>query len=98
MIPRVDAAALLAGDADAMKLAAQAATGVGFMTVYNTQLSGPYVQGVIDGYSAFFHLPASEKATYDMAVTGSNRGWGGRGLSRSIRMPTLTISRCLIVV
>ena len=79
MIPRIDAAALLAGDADAMKLAAQAATGVGFMTVYNTQLSGPYVQGVIDGYSAFFHLPASEKATYDMAVTGSNRGWGGAG-------------------
>jgi|GEM_PF-2568790 uncharacterized membrane protein YhiD involved in acid resistance len=33
MIPRIDAAALLAGDADAMKLAAQAATGVGFMTV-----------------------------------------------------------------
>ena len=79
MIPRIDAAALLAGDADAMKLAAQAATGVGFMTVYNTPLSGPYVQGVIDGYSAFFHLPASEKATYDMAVTGSNRGWGGAG-------------------
>ncbi|MFT5651927.1 MAG: isopenicillin N synthase-like dioxygenase [Yoonia sp.] len=79
MIPRIDAVALLAGDADAMKLAAEAATSIGFLTVYNTPLSGPYVQAMIDGYSAFFHLPASEKAAYDMAATGSNRGWGGAG-------------------
>lgn len=79
MIPRIDAAALLAGDADAMKLAAEAATGGGFLTVYNTPLSGPYVQRMIDGYGAFFHLPAVETAAYDMAVTGSNRGWGGAG-------------------
>ncbi|MFT5630959.1 MAG: isopenicillin N synthase-like dioxygenase [Gammaproteobacteria bacterium] len=79
MIPRIDAAALLAGDVDAMALAAQAATGVGFMTVYNTPLSGPYVQAMIDGYGAFFNLPAAEKAAYDMAATGSNRGWGGAG-------------------
>ena len=79
MIPRIDATALLVGDADAMKLAAQAATGVGFLTVHNTPLSGPYVQAMIDGYGAFFRLPTSEKSTYDMAATGSNRGWGGAG-------------------
>ena len=79
MIPRIDAAALVAGDADAQAMAREAATGVGFMTVYNTPLSAAYVQRVIDGYRAFFHLPAADKAPYDMARTGANRGWGAAG-------------------
>ena len=58
MIPRIDAAELLAGNSDAIKLSAQAAMGVGFMTVYNTPLSALYVQAMIDNFSAFFHLPA----------------------------------------
>ena len=53
MIPRIDAAALLSGDADAIKLSAQAAMVVGFMTVYNTPLSAPYVQAMIDEFNAF---------------------------------------------
>ena len=53
--------------------------GIGFLTVYNTPLSGLHVQAMIDGYGAFFHLPAAEKAAYDMAATGSNRGWGRVG-------------------
>ena len=97
MIPRIDATALLVGDADAMKLAAQAATGVGFLTEYNTPLSGPFVQGVIDGYGAFFICQRliKRRMTWprrDQTVVGA-----GRGLSRLIQMPTLTISRCLIV-
>lgn len=79
MIPRIDAAKLLAGDAEARALALDAATGVGFMTVYNTPLSGAYVRDVIAAYAAFFHLPAAQKAAFDMAVTGSNRGWGAAG-------------------
>ena len=79
MIPRIDAAKLLAGEADAMAMAAEAATAVGFMTVYNTPLSGEAVQSVIDAYAAFFHLPAAAKAGYDMSMTGSNRGWGAGG-------------------
>ena len=53
MIPRIDATALLVGDADAMKLAAQAATGVGFLTEYNTPLSGPFVQGSLTVMARF---------------------------------------------
>lgn len=79
MIPRIDAAKLIAGDADAMRLVANAATGVGFMTVYNTALSPADVQDMIDRYGTFFHLPAAQKAPYDMAATGSNRGWGAAG-------------------
>ncbi|MDG1376005.1 MAG: 2-oxoglutarate and iron-dependent oxygenase domain-containing protein [Yoonia sp.] len=79
MIPRINAAKLLAGDADAMAMAAEAATGVGFMTVYNTPISPASVQAVIDAYAAFFHLPAAAKAAFDMAQTGSNRGWGAAG-------------------
>ncbi len=79
MIPRIDAALLMAGDPEAVALASEAATGVGFMTVYNTPLSAATVQGVIDAYSAFFHLPAAQKSQFDMARTGSNRGWGAAG-------------------
>ena len=41
-------------------------------------MSAHYVQAMIDEFS-FFHLPAFEKIKFDMAVTGSNRGWGGTG-------------------
>ncbi|MEL6838895.1 MAG: 2-oxoglutarate and iron-dependent oxygenase domain-containing protein [Pseudomonadota bacterium] len=78
-IPRIDAAALLAGDAEAKVLVAEAATGVGFMTVHNTPISDATARQVLAAYHAFFALPAAEKAAYDMARTGSNRGWGAPG-------------------
>lgn len=81
-IPRIDAAALLAGDADAKELVAEAATGVGFMTVHNTPISVARAQEVLAAYHAFFALPAAQKAAYDMAQTGSNRGWGAPGSER----------------
>lgn len=78
-IPRIDAAALLRGDPQAGGLVAEAATGVGFMTVYNTPISASRMREVLDAYHAFFALPATERAAYDMARTGSNRGWGAPG-------------------
>lgn len=79
MIPRIDAKALLNGDPTAMTDVVHGATEIGFLTVYNTPISAASVEKVIDTYRAFFHLPASEKARFDMARTGSNRGWGAPG-------------------
>lgn len=79
MIPRLDAAALVAGDAAALAALREAATGVGFATVYNTALSPARVAEAIATYRAFFHLPEADKRALDMARTGSNRGWGAPG-------------------
>ncbi|WP_179378200.1 isopenicillin N synthase family dioxygenase [Jannaschia marina] len=83
MIPRVDAAALLAPDhpdhADARAAARAGAAEIGFLTVFNTAIAPATVAGVIDAYRAFFHLPAAEKRAVDMARTGANRGWGAPG-------------------
>lgn len=82
-IPRIDASALIdpghPGHAAACDAARAGATDVGFLTVYNTPLSATRVAQVIAAYHAFFHLPASAKQPYDMARTGSNRGWGAPG-------------------
>ena len=79
MIPRLDSAALAAGDAESLAALGAAATGVGFATVYNTGLTGARVSEVIETYRAFFKLPEAEKRDLDMARTGSNRGWGAPG-------------------
>ena len=52
----------------------EAATGVGFATVFNTALTGARVREVIETYRAFFKLPEAEKQPYSMAGTGANRG------------------------
>ena len=79
MIPRIDARALLGGDADAVRDVVKGATDIGFLTVYNTPIAATQVAAVIAMYRAFFHLPAAQKAAFDMAKTGSNRGWGAPG-------------------
>ncbi|WP_299041303.1 2-oxoglutarate and iron-dependent oxygenase domain-containing protein [uncultured Tateyamaria sp.] len=79
MIPRLDAAALAAGDGPSLAALGEAATGVGFATVHNTALSANRVREAIATYRAFFHLPEAEKRAVDMARTGSNRGWGAPG-------------------
>lgn len=83
MIPRIDAAALIDPNHVDHKAAREAtrigASDVGFLTVYNTPIAAQTVAQVIDQYRAFFHLPPSQKADYDMANTGSNRGWGAAG-------------------
>ncbi|MEL6681381.1 MAG: 2-oxoglutarate and iron-dependent oxygenase domain-containing protein [Pseudomonadota bacterium] len=81
-IPRIDAAALISGDPDVKAMVADAAIGVGFMTIHNTPISSATARDVLAAYHAFFALPAAEKAAYDMAKTGSNRGWGAPGSER----------------
>ncbi|MEM6373576.1 MAG: 2-oxoglutarate and iron-dependent oxygenase domain-containing protein [Pseudomonadota bacterium] len=79
MIPRLDAAALSAGDVHRLDALRAAATGVGFATVHNTALSHERVVEVIEMYRAFFKRPEAYKSALDMARTGSNRGWGAAG-------------------
>lgn len=79
MIPSIDLEALRANDSVALEAMREAATGVGFATVHNTALSGARVKEVIETYRAFFKLPEVQKQRYDMARTGSNRGWGAAG-------------------
>ena len=79
MIPRLDAAAIAAGEAETLAALAEAAQGVGFLTVHNTGLDESRVREVLAAYTAFFALPEREKAAVDMARTGSNRGWGASG-------------------
>ena len=79
MIPRIDAAALAAGDAASLAALREAATGTGFATVYNTALGHDRVVEVIEVYRAFFKRPEAYKAAVDMARTGANRGWGAAG-------------------
>lgn len=79
MIPRIDAAALAAGDPEALAQMREAATRTGFATVHNTALGPDRVRAVIETYRAFFHLPTSRKDRINMARTGANRGWGAPG-------------------
>jgi len=79
MIPRIDAKALLNGDATALADVRKGAQETGFLTVHNTPISAADVELLLSAYGAFFRLPASEKAMVDMAQTGSNRGWGAPG-------------------
>ena len=78
-IPAIDLAALSAGDPQARAAMHRAATEAGFATVHNTALTAARVREVLAAYAAFFALPEAEKASYDMARTGSNRGWGAPG-------------------
>ncbi|WP_366142080.1 2-oxoglutarate and iron-dependent oxygenase domain-containing protein [uncultured Roseobacter sp.] len=79
MIPRLDARLMVKGDAETMAQLREAATGIGFFTVFNTDLTPARMQDVLAQYRAFFLLPEAEKATIDMARTGANRGWGASG-------------------
>ena len=76
MIPRLDAAALAAGDKDALAAMWIAAEEVGFATVYNTVFTSARMRFVLAAYRAFFALPVEVKDQVNMARTGSNRGWG----------------------
>lgn len=76
-IPRIDFAALLEGDPAQIAEVRRAASEVGFMTLVNTPLPAARIKTLLAAYRAFFHLPAAEKSTVDMARTGAVRGWGG---------------------
>ncbi len=76
MVPRLDAAALAAGDKDALAQMKIAAEEVGFATVYNTGFTASRMRFVLAAYRAFFDQPSEVKEQVIMAKTGSNRGWG----------------------
>ncbi|MEZ5752039.1 MAG: 2-oxoglutarate and iron-dependent oxygenase domain-containing protein [Paracoccaceae bacterium] len=76
-VPRIDFAALMAGDPSQVAEVRRGAAEVGFLTLSNTPLSPARVRGVLAAYRGFFALPEAEKARVDMARTGASRGWGG---------------------
>lgn len=77
MIPRVDAQALAAGNAEAESAVRVGVSEVGFLTVHNTGLDAARITDLLTAYRSFFLLPTEQKAAVDMSRTGSNRGWGG---------------------
>lgn len=83
MIPEIDAVELFdpshPAHAHSLKQVRNAAEETGFMTLRGTSLSASDVQRVLDTYHAFFKLPIESKRAFDMAGTGSNRGWGAPG-------------------
>lgn len=83
MIPRIDAQSLLnplhPNHNTALSAVSNAASHVGFFTIYNTPFTIERLDALFATYREFFLLPAHEKAPWDMSVTGSNRGWGRPG-------------------
>ena len=79
MIPRLDARKIAENDSDTLAAFHEAATVIGFATVYGTGISEERVREILGLYRAFFLLPEREKARIDMAKTGANRGWGASG-------------------
>ncbi|WP_282118549.1 isopenicillin N synthase family dioxygenase [Ruegeria atlantica] len=76
MIDDLDLRKLDEREASEMAMLQHAIGEVGFLTVSNTGLNPDQVRNVIEAYRDFFHLPDVQKKTVDMAMTGSNRGWG----------------------
>lgn len=82
-IPEIDASALFDTEhpeyESSLVQVRVAAEDIGFMTLTNTHVSSADVLQVLNAYQHFFKLPVKIKAVYDMAKTGSNRGWGASG-------------------
>lgn len=76
MIDNLDLAKLDARETGEMTRLANAVKNVGFLTVSNTGIEADRVRQVMDSYRSFFVLPEPIKRKVDMALTGSNRGWG----------------------
>lgn len=67
------------GHAESLAKVRSAAEDIGFMTLTDTCLSGDDVRQVLSVYREFFKLPVAQKEPFNMAKTGSNRGWGAPG-------------------
>ncbi|MEM1377305.1 MAG: 2-oxoglutarate and iron-dependent oxygenase domain-containing protein [Pseudomonadota bacterium] len=74
--PDISAKALVRRDHDAMQQLRHAVSETGFFLLSDTDISGDTVRETLALYEAFFKSPAASKQSVDMAVTGSNRGWG----------------------
>lgn len=79
MIPRLDAKLLEQSDAETLRQLREAATEIGFFTIFNTELAPTRMREVLAQYRKFFLLPDAEKAAINMVNTGANRGWGASG-------------------
>ncbi|MCW1933003.1 2-oxoglutarate and iron-dependent oxygenase domain-containing protein [Pararhodobacter zhoushanensis] len=78
-IPRVDWAALRAGDPVQVAEGRRGACDVGFLTRVNTPIDAGQLRAALAASRAFFAQPLALKAAVDMARTGASRGWGGPG-------------------
>ena len=82
MVPLISGHALLdrthPGHGEALELLADAANEIGFAVISNGPISAFEVAETIGAYRRFFRLSDDEKSAVDMALTGSNRGWGGQ--------------------
>ena len=58
---------------------ASAVDDIGFLTVSDTCISAADIDGLLATYKQFFLGSADNKSAVDMALTGSNRGWGSAG-------------------
>ena len=76
MIPEIDFKKLIQHDPEVLKQVGMAAQEIGFLLLKNTPISAAEIQNVLDRYLAFFKSDLVNKEKVDMAVTGSNRGWG----------------------
>ncbi len=79
MIPRLDMAAIKAGDELALRELQRGIQDVGFLIVHNTDIDAASVRQVIAAYRQFFQLPEQVKQAVNMAHTQANRGWGAEG-------------------
>lgn len=78
-LPSFDAAALVSPSPADLTRMAEAAQGIGFLTVHNTVLTPARVRFALAAYRAFFDLPEADKQMVNMANTDGNRGWGAPG-------------------
>lgn len=58
---------------------ARAVDDIGFITVSDTGISADDIETVLSAYKQFFLSSIDNKSAVDMALTGSNRGWGDAG-------------------
>jgi isopenicillin N synthase-like dioxygenase len=75
-IGKIDAKALKDRAPDALAAMRKAATETGFAIIHNTAFSSDEVVNALEAYRSFFKLPRTTKDAFNMARTGSNRGWG----------------------
>ena len=78
-IPVIDFKKLLAGDKYTLQDMKLGVRETGFLVVENTGIELAQIKTLLTTYRDFFKRSEGEKAPFDMAKTGSNRGWGRAG-------------------
>ena len=75
-IPLINFEKLMAGDEATQSELRRGVRDIGFLVVENTNIPLAQIQSLIAKYREFFVQSDDAKAPFDMAQTGSNRGWG----------------------